>query len=68
MKTKLGKLMTMIIILCLGIPFTFLGETSAASPVEFTILHTNPIIEVAAARHTYPTRLMIFALQLAKRT
>ena len=41
MSTKFWKLLTLIIILCLVIPFTFLGETSAAGPVRFTILHTN---------------------------
>ena len=44
MNTKFGKLLTLIIILCLVIPFTFLGDASAAGPnkpVNFTILHTN---------------------------
>ncbi len=41
MNTKFGKLLTLIIILCLVIPFTFMGDASAAKTVNFTILHTN---------------------------
>ena len=41
MNSKFGKLLSLVIIFCLVIPFTYLGDASAAGPVSVTILHTN---------------------------